>query len=92
MNDKLSQMIAEKGFVLADGATGTSLFNLGLQAGDPPEFWNIDEPEKIRAIYQGSVDAGSDLFLTNSFGSNYSRLKLHNPASRAYDYLKLQPL
>ena len=76
MNDKLSQMIAEKGFVLADGATGTSLFNLGLQAGDPPEFWNIDEPEKIRAIYQGSVDAGSDLFLTNSFGSNSSRLKL----------------
>ena len=29
MNDKLSQMIAEKGFVLADGATGTSLFNFG---------------------------------------------------------------
>jgi len=88
MNDKLSQMIAEKGFVLADGATGTSLFNLGLQAGDPPEFWNIDEPEKIRAIYQGSVDAGSDLFLTNSFGSNSSRLKLHNSASRAYELSK----
>ncbi|MEM7395819.1 MAG: homocysteine S-methyltransferase family protein, partial [Verrucomicrobiota bacterium] len=27
---------------------------------------------------QGSVDAGSDIFLTNTFGANASRLKLHN--------------
>ncbi len=89
MTDKLTQMIAEKGYLLADGATGTNLFNLGLQAGDPPEFWNTDEPDKIRALYQGSVSAGSDIFLTNSFGGNASRLKLHNAQARAYELSKV---
>jgi 5-methyltetrahydrofolate--homocysteine methyltransferase len=89
MTDKLTKMIAERGYLLADGATGTILFNMGLQAGDPPEFWNTDEPDKIRALYQGSVDAGSDLFLTNSFGANASRLKLHNAEDRAYELSKV---
>ena len=89
MTDKLTTMIAEKGYLLADGATGTNLFNLGLQAGDPPEFWNTDEPDKIRALYQGSVSAGSDIFLTNSFGGNASRLKLHNAQARAYELSKV---
>ncbi len=37
---------------------------------------------KIRALYQGPVDAGSDLFLTNSFGGNAARLKLHDAQRR----------
>ncbi|NBQ49448.1 MAG: betaine--homocysteine S-methyltransferase [Marivivens sp.] len=39
-------------------------------------------PEKIKALYAGAVDAGSDLFLTNSFGGNASRLKLHGAEGR----------
>ena len=42
------------------------------------EFWNETEQDKIRALYRGAVEAGSDLFLTNSFGANASRLKLHD--------------
>jgi len=38
MSDIIDEIIAEKGFLLADGATGTNLFNLGLEAGDPPDF------------------------------------------------------
>ncbi|KMW56934.1 Betaine--homocysteine S-methyltransferase [Candidatus Rhodobacter oscarellae] len=82
-------LLARRDWLLADGATGTNLFNLGLGPGDPPEFWNEDEPDKIRALYRGSVDAGSDLFLTNSFGSNASRLKLHQAQDRAYELSKL---
>ena len=85
MSNIIADMISEKGFLLADGATGTNLFNLGLEAGEPPEFWNLNEPDKIRSLYQGSVDAGSDLFLTNSFGGNASRLKLHNSEDQAYE-------
>ena len=85
MPNIIDEIIAEKGFLLADGATGTNLFNLGLEAGDPPEFWNVDEPDKIKSLYQGSVDSGCDLFLTNSFGGNASRLKLHNSEDRAYE-------
>ncbi|SFT62249.1 betaine--homocysteine S-methyltransferase [Sedimentitalea nanhaiensis] len=68
--------------ILADGATGTNLFNMGLMSGDAPEFWNVDEPAKITALYKGAVDAGSDLFLTNTFGGNASRLKLHDGQKR----------
>ena len=73
----LQIMLANRNWLLADGATGTNLFNMGLSSGDAPELWNRSAPAKIKALYKGSVDAGSDLFLTNSFGSNRSRLKLH---------------
>jgi len=85
MTDALSRMLAEKQYILADGATGTNLFNMGLMSGDAPEMWNVDEPGKIRALYKGAVDAGSDLFLTNSFGSNASRLKLHGAEARVHE-------
>ncbi|WP_099827558.1 betaine--homocysteine S-methyltransferase [Oceaniglobus indicus] len=82
MSDPLSRLLAERSVLLADGATGTNLFNMGLQSGDAPEFWNVDHQDKIRALYQGPVDAGSDLFLTNTFGGNASRLKLHHAQDR----------
>jgi 5-methyltetrahydrofolate--homocysteine methyltransferase len=85
MSNPLTDLLAEKGFLLADGATGTNLFNMGLESGEPPEFWNTDKPENIIKLYRGAVDSGSDLFLTNSFGANASRLKLHNAQNRAHE-------
>ncbi|TDK50321.1 betaine--homocysteine S-methyltransferase [Antarcticimicrobium luteum] len=82
MTNALSKMLAEKEYLLADGATGTNLFNMGLQSGDAPELWNLEEPAKITALYKGAVDAGSDLFLTNTFGGNAARLKLHSEEKR----------
>ncbi len=82
MTDPLSRMLADKDVLLADGATGTNLFNMGLKAGEPPELWNTDAPDKILTLYRGAVEAGSDLFLTNTFGGNASRLKLHNAQAR----------
>lgn len=82
MTNTFIQLLQDKDVLLADGATGTNLFNMGLQSGDAPELWNTDEPKKIMALYQGSVDAGSDLFLTNSFGGTVARLKLHDAQGR----------
>ncbi|MFT6458710.1 betaine--homocysteine S-methyltransferase, partial [Pseudophaeobacter arcticus] len=82
MTNFFASFLAEKDVLLADGATGTNLFNMGLQSGDAPELWNTDEPKKIMALYQGAVDAGSDLFLTNSFGGTAARLKLHDAQGR----------
>ncbi len=88
MSNALQKMLADRDWILADGATGTNLFNMGLQSGDAPEFWNVDEPEKIKALYKGAVDAGSDLFLTNTFGGNASRLKLHDGQNRVNELNK----
>jgi len=82
MTDALTRLLATRDWLLADGATGTTLFNMGLTAGDAPEMWNDEHPDRIRALYQGAVDAGSDLFLTNTFGGNASRLKLHSAEGR----------
>ena len=82
MSDALSQLLATRDWLLADGATGTNLFNMGLEAGEAPEMWNTDQPDKIRALYRNAVEAGSDLFLTNTFGGNSARLKLHNAQGR----------
>ncbi|WP_372892252.1 betaine--homocysteine S-methyltransferase [Rhodosalinus sp.] len=82
MTDRLTRLLETRDWLLADGATGTTLFEMGLSSGDAPELWNVDHPDRIRRLYQGAVDAGSDLFLTNSFGGNASRLKLHAAQDR----------
>ncbi|MBR9649693.1 betaine--homocysteine S-methyltransferase [Thalassovita aquimarina] len=83
MTNALSRLLETRDWLMADGATGTNLFNMGLESGDAPEFWNVDHPDRIKKLYQFAVDAGSDIFLTNSFGGNASRLKLHGAESRA---------
>ncbi|SMH58106.1 betaine--homocysteine S-methyltransferase [Maritimibacter sp. HL-12] len=83
--DALSRLLEENDWLMADGATGTTLFNMGLTSGDAPEMWNVEEPDKIRALYKGAVDAGSDIFLTNSFGGTAARLKLHNAQDRVHE-------
>ena len=89
MTNILSDLLASRDWLLADGATGTTLFNMGLQSGDAPEFWNFEHRDHITALYQGAVDAGSDLFLTNTFGGNASRLKLHGGEGKVHEINKV---
>lgn len=83
MAGKLSELLAEKRVLLADGATGTNFFNMGLLSGDAPELWNEEQPDKVRALHRGFVDAGADIILTNTFGGNRHRLKLHDAQDRS---------
>jgi 5-methyltetrahydrofolate--homocysteine methyltransferase len=76
------KLLGEKSTLLADGATGTSFFAMGLQSGDAPELWNVDYPERVARHYQAFIDAGSDLVLTNSFGGTRYRLQLHKAEHR----------
>lgn len=76
-------------WLLADGATGTNLFDMGLTSGDAPELWNADHPDRIRALHRGFVEAGSDIILTNSFGANARRLALHKAESRVHELNRL---
>ncbi len=68
--------------ILADGAMGTMLFQSGLQFGDPPEVWNLTQPEVVRRIHRGYLEAGSRILLTNTFGGNRLRLGLHRLEDR----------
>lgn len=76
--NKLVQLLEKKEFLLADGATGTNLFDMGLTSGMAPEIWNFERPENIVALHQSFIDAGSDILVTNSFGASARRLHLHD--------------
>ncbi len=89
MTNAFSKMLAARDWILADGATGTNLFNMGLESGDAPEMWNDQHPDRIELLYKQAVDAGSDLFLTNSFGGNAARLKLHGAEKRARELSRI---
>ena len=88
MQNPIDELIARKGVLLADGATGTNLFAMGLSSGEAPELWNETAPEKIEALHQGFVDAGADIILTNSFGGTRQRLKLHQADDRVFELNK----
>jgi 5-methyltetrahydrofolate--homocysteine methyltransferase len=78
----LESLLATDRPLLADGATGTNLFALGLTSGESPELWNDIRRDKIFALHRSFVDAGADIILTNSFGANRRRLMLHGLEGR----------
>ena len=85
----LQSLLAEGRPLLADGATGTNLFAMGLTSGDSPELWNAEHPDRIESLHRAFVDAGSDIILTNSFGANRRRLMLHKLEGRTRELNRL---
>ncbi len=82
MASALADLLATRGVLLADGATGTNYFQMGLTSGDAPELWNVDQPAKVTDLHRRFVDAGADIILTNTFGCNRHRLALHGAQAR----------
>lgn len=79
----LASLLASGRPLLADGATGTNLFAMGLTSGDAPERWNLDHPDRVLELHRRFVEAGADIVLTNTFGANARRLALHGLETRA---------
>ncbi len=82
MTDRLTALLAERQWLLADGATGSNLFDRGLMSGDAPELWNIEHPDRVANLHRSFVEVGADIILTNSFGGTRHRLKLHKAEGR----------
>ena len=78
----LYELLATRDWLLADGATGTNYFAMGLQSGDAPELWNVSHPERVASLHRSFIDVGADIILTNSFGGSSYRLKLHQAQGR----------
>lgn len=84
-SDVLSTLLAEKDCLIADGAVGTNMMIAGLGPGEAPDFWNLDNPEPVEDLHRRFVDAGSDIILTNTFGSNPPRLSLDGAEARCLE-------
>lgn len=76
MNGLIDSLISA-GTVVTDGAWGTQLQALGLATGECPDAWNLSAPDKVKQVAAAYVEAGSDVILTNTFGSNAFMLGRH---------------
>jgi 5-methyltetrahydrofolate--homocysteine methyltransferase len=76
--ETFTEALKNRPWLLADGATGTNYFQMGLVSGDAPEMWNFEHPDRVRSLHKRFIEAGADIVLTNTFGGNRHRLKLHN--------------
>ena len=70
----LTDALASRSVLVADGATGTNYQNMGIEPGVAPEEWVIDAPDKVQELHRRFVAAGSDIVLTCSFGASSLRL------------------
>ena len=77
-----TEALASRPWLLADGATGTNYFQMGLVSGDAAELWNFERPDRVRSLHRRFIAAGADIILTNSFGGSRHRLKLHSAEGR----------
>jgi 5-methyltetrahydrofolate--homocysteine methyltransferase len=85
VTQRFLDLLSRRRCLLADGATGSNLFEMGLVSGDAPELWNVDHPDRIKLLHQRFVDAGADIILTNTFGGTRYRLKLHKAEDRVHE-------
>jgi len=74
--------------LLADGAMGTRLQEMGLPSGAPAELWNEERPEAVLEVHRSYVKAGSDIILSNTFGGNRRKLSRFGLGERAFDLVR----
>lgn len=89
MSNPIQDVIDRQGWCVTDGATGSNFFGRGLEAGYPPELWCVERPEEVLWLHREFLQAGADLILTNSFGANAPRLKLHKSEHRVREINKV---
>ena len=78
----LLEKLAEKKYLVSDGAWGTLLQANGMGSGDCPEEWNISHPDLVRSIASEYASAGADMVLTNTFGGSPIKLKRYRLEDR----------
>ena len=82
MKPLLEQLLRERP-VITDGAWGTQIQSLGLEAGACPDAWNLENPAAIEKVAASYVDAGSRIILTNTFGASRIMLERHGLSDKA---------
>ena len=71
----IAKTLKKKGYLIADGATGTELIRMGaLKKGTCPEKMLLEDPDPIIEVHRSYYEAGSDYVVANSFGA--TRVKL----------------
>lgn len=84
MHPVIERLLAS-GTVITDGAWGTRLQSLGLEAGGCPDAWNMTHPSEVESVARAYVEAGSRVILSNTFRSNRIALAGYGLGDRAVE-------
>jgi len=85
---RLARLLSQR-ILVADGAMGTMLQDAGLQPGTPPEVWNRDRPEAVRAVHAAYLRGGADLLGANTFTATRLQLERHGLADKVAELNRL---
>jgi methionine synthase I (cobalamin-dependent)/5,10-methylenetetrahydrofolate reductase len=75
MSDLLERLSSE--VLLADGAMGTMLHSHGIGFDKCFDELNLTNPGAVADVHRAYIEAGAQLILTNTFGSNRFKLGKH---------------
>jgi len=73
--ENILKRLQQKEIIVGDGALGTMLMQRGLKFGDPPEAFNLSQPQVLEEIASLYLEAGAELVTTNTFGASPLRLQ-----------------
>lgn len=85
--EELYTMIQQKPIIL-DGATGSNLQKVGMKPGVCPEEWILENEEKLIALQQSFVEAGTNILYAPTFSGNRVKLEEYGLADRAEEINK----
>jgi 5-methyltetrahydrofolate--homocysteine methyltransferase len=81
-NNRFMDALAQKKYLVADGATGSTLIQRGLPYGTSAEEWVLNNPDAIRKLHKDFLKAGADIILTCTFGASRLRLEAYGLTDR----------
>ena len=81
----LIKSLIDSGPAVLDGSWGTQMQKRGLKRGECPDSWNLSHPERVLEVAQQYVNAGSQIILTNTFGSSRLALKKYSLDNETVD-------
>lgn len=74
--------VLETRILLLDGGMGSLLIADGLTAGQAPEWWVLEHPDRISRAHRAYAEAGADVIHTVTFGANAPKLEAVGLAGR----------
>ena len=75
---KLIERLSDSRPILADGAMGTFLSQLGHDISTCPEALNLSEPQALSEVAKAYFSVGAEILQTNTFGGSPIRLAENN--------------
>jgi homocysteine S-methyltransferase len=78
--------VLQERILIADGATGTYLYQLGIPQHHCLEEVNVTHPDFVQRVYAEYADAGAQVVETNSFGANRIRLARYGLEERTREF------